>query len=94
MYSIPIYLNNLTYHVKQYGKRKGEIVIIDKVLVKTSIEICLGNTLDMLNNTEFNKYLIGRLKINNKKLLGCEIKIINVEPICQCGYTTKRFKQE
>jgi len=92
MYSVPIYFNALTYQVRQYGKRKSEIVLIDKVSVKTSREICLGNTLDMLNDPELNEYLIGRLKTSSGKSLGCEVKITNVEPISQCGYTTKRFK--
>lgn len=91
---MPIYFNSLTYEVRQYGKRKNEIVLTDKVSVKTSREVCLGNTLEMLNDTEFNSYLVEGLKIRNGKSLGCEIKITNVEPISQCGYTTNRFKDK
>ena len=37
--------------------------------------------------------MLGRLKNLHKKSLGCEIKIIGVSIITQCGYTNDRFKK-
>lgn len=38
--------------------------------------------------------MLNRLKREHKKRTGCEVKIIYVEPISQCGYTNNRFDDE
>mgnify|MGYP007032519165 CR=1 FL=1 len=96
MRSMPIYLNTLTYIVKPYGKRKGQTVLLEerRHTTRTSREVCIGNTLELVNDKMYNSYILGKLQRENKKTQGCEIEIIEVQPISQCGYTTKRFEDE
>lgn len=94
MYKMPICFNKVTYEIRYYGKRKGEKVLIDKPHKKTTREVCIGDTLELLNDSRYNVNLMTRLKSNNQKTQGCEIKIISLEKIAQCGYTQPRFKHE
>lgn len=94
LYKMPICFNKLTYEIRYYGRRKGQTVLIDKAYTKTSREVCIGDTLELLNDSRYNTNLMTRLKDENKKTQGCEIKIISLEKITQCGYTQPRFKHE
>ena len=89
---MPIYLNKIKYQVRHYGKRKGLTVLKEKCSVHSSREVSIGNTLELLNDTRYNNNMLQRLKQEHKRSLGCEINIISVEPIVQCGYTNDRFK--
>ena len=91
---MPIYLCVLKYKVKYYGKRKKEVVLLDKFDTKFSREVCLGNTLDVVNNKKYNEYMISRLENENAKSFGCEIEITSVEPVVQLGYTNNRFEED
>ena len=60
----------------------------------SSREVCIGNTIELLNDTKYNGRLLNALKREHKKRTGCEINITFVEPIAQCGYTNDRFDDE
>jgi hypothetical protein len=62
--------------------------------VHSSREVSIGNTIEILNNPKYNSNMLNRLKREHKKRTGCEVKIIYVEPISQCGYTNNRFDDE
>jgi len=78
--------------VRHYGKKLGKTVLKEKCLVFSNEEVCVGNTLDILNNIKYNTNMLNRLKNKHKKSLGCEVKIIGVSSISQCGYTNDRFE--
>tara|TARA_R110002096_G_scaffold272843_10_gene466622 strand:+ start:1626 stop:1901 length:276 start_codon:yes stop_codon:yes gene_type:complete len=88
---MPIYLNKLTYEIRKYTKRKNIITLSDKVNTNTSDEICLGNTVEILNNPIYNSYTLNKLNVKNTKGLGCEIKIVEVKTLTQHGFTNDRF---
>jgi|3_EtaG_2_1085321.scaffolds.fasta_scaffold13375_3 hypothetical protein len=92
MYQKPIFLSQITYSVRRYASRRGEIVLQKKVETFTSDEVCVGGTLEDCQNKKYNSYLIGRLRIRHSKTYSCEVEILNAIPIVQCGMTTKRFK--
>jgi len=60
-------------------------------LEKTSKEICIGDSVEILNNRKYNNNLIKRLHMENKGRLGCEIEITEVAPISQHGYSMVNF---
>jgi hypothetical protein len=91
---MPIYFNELTYEIRQYGKRRGIKILLDKKIIKTSREVSIGCDIPTLNNRKFNNRLLNALSETNGKSQGCVIKITNVEPIVQCGYTNNRFEDE
>ncbi len=91
---MPICFNKLTYEIRYYGKRRGERVLLDKVYKKTSREVCIGKTLELVNDSRYNANLMTRLRSSNQKTQGCEIKIISLENISQCGFTQPRFSHE
>jgi len=91
MYSMPIFFNTLTYSVRKYTKRKGEIVLQNKSEVFTSREVCIGKTMEDINNPKYNTYLKNRLESSYAKTYDSEVVFISVTPIVQCGYTTDRF---
>jgi|21_taG_2_1085346.scaffolds.fasta_scaffold24721_3 squalene cyclase len=93
-YQMPIYFSSVTYNIRHYGKRKGKKILLDKINTKTTNEVHIGNTVELLNNKKYNNRLLNSLKIENEKNQGCELTIINVEPIVQCGFTNYRFKDE
>lgn len=91
---MPICFNKVTYEIRYYGKRKGEKVLINKPYKKNHKRSLYRNTLELLNDSRYNANLMTRLKSDNQKSQGCEIKIISLEQIAQCGYTQSRFKHE
>lgn len=86
-----MYLCDVTYRVTRYGILKGIIKLQRKSLVKTTTEVCIGNDLETLRDVRYNEYLIGRLERESSKAYGCQIEILKVESIQQCGSTTDRF---
>lgn len=91
-YSMPIFLNSIEYTVRRYTSRKGELVLQDKAEKFKSEEVCIGNTIEEINNPKYNDYLKRRLEAKHSKTYGAEVYFDSVEPIVQCGNTTKRFK--
>tara|TARA_R110002012_G_scaffold2179_1_gene10415 strand:- start:3510 stop:3806 length:297 start_codon:yes stop_codon:yes gene_type:complete len=93
-YQMPIYYSNVTYEIQHYGKKKGKKVLLDKKQTKTTNEVHIGNTVEMLNNKKYNNRLLNSLIIENEKSQGCRLIITKIEPIVQCGFTNYRFKNE
>ena len=91
MKTMPIYLNKLTFKLKNYSTKKGTLFLQKKEKEYTTKKVCLGKTLEELNNSVYNSYTINSLKNNYGKTHGCELKIIKVEPISYHGQTSKRF---
>tara|TARA_R100001244_G_C5151732_1_gene129733 strand:- start:5 stop:295 length:291 start_codon:yes stop_codon:yes gene_type:complete len=94
MYKMPIFLNKVTFKVTRYGIKKGIQVLQKKHTIQSSNEVCIGNNLETINNPIYNEYLRGRLESKYAKTNGCIIEFISVEEINQCGYTTKRFREQ
>ena len=88
---MPIFLNLLSYKVRRYSKRKGELILQKKEEVFTSEEICIGNTIEDVSNPKYNQYLRKRLEVRHSKTYGVEVYFISIKPLVQCGNTTKRF---
>ncbi len=65
----------------------------DNYLEKTSREICIGDTVDILNDRKYNNNLMKRLYMENKGRMGCEIEITEVAPISQHGYSMVDFSK-
>tara|TARA_R110001592_G_scaffold145090_1_gene368579 strand:+ start:426 stop:722 length:297 start_codon:yes stop_codon:yes gene_type:complete len=93
MHSAPIYFLNLTYEVKKYIKKRGEIILSTVFTTKKSREVCIGKTIDILNNKYWNANLMSRLTRNNQGKYSCEINIVSFDVISELGLTTKRFKE-
>jgi cAMP phosphodiesterase len=93
MHSAPIYFLNLTYEVKKYIKKRGEIILSTVFTTKKSREVCIGKTIDILNNKYWNANLMSRLTRDNQGKYGCEINIVSFDVISELGTTTKRFKE-
>ena len=91
---MPIYFSTLTYNIRYYGNKKGKLILRDKLITKSSREVHIGNTIELLNDRKYNNRLIETLKLENKKTQGCEINIVGVETIAQCGFTNSRFNEE
>ena len=77
--------------MRHYGKRKGQTVLKEKCSEHNSREVSIGDTIELLNNPIYNNNMLKRLKQEHGKSLGCEIKVIDVTPIAQCGYSNDRF---
>lgn len=86
-----IYFNRVTYEIRNYTKRKNVIVLSDKVNLNTCNEICIGNTIEVLNNLIYNSYLLNRINKKHTKGLGCTIKIVEVHTVTEHGLTNDRF---
>ena len=93
-YKMPIYFSELTYEIMHYGKRKGKTVLLDRKQTKSTREVHIGNTIEILNDRTYNDTTLSRLKRENAKSQGCEIKIVSLSTITQCGYTNSRFEYE
>ena len=88
---MPIFLNKIHYHVRKYTKRQGVVSLSEKFTLNIKEEVCLGDSIEVLNNTVYNKSLLEKLTRYHFKGLGCEIEIVKVEPVVQCGFTNDRF---
>lgn len=93
MHSAPIYLLNLNYTVRKYVMRKGKITLQPEDVNFSSIRVCIGNSIDILNDTYWNANLFSRLISDHKGKHGCEIKIKSFDVISELGLTTNRFKE-
>lgn len=65
----------------------------DNYSERTSKQICIGDTVEIVNNKKYNNNLHKRLHMENKGRLGCEIEIIDVAPISQHGYSMVDFEK-
>jgi len=86
-----IHLNELTYKVTRYASLKGEIKLQKKFAIVKTTEICIGSSLDEINDVKYNQYLKERLSTTNSKSYGCIIEFISVNSKHFCGYTNDRF---
>jgi hypothetical protein len=77
--------------VRHYGKKKGQTVLKEKHSEHSSKEVSIGDTIELLNNTTYNNNMLNRLKRKHAKSMGCEVKVVDVAPITQCGYSNDRF---
>lgn len=93
MHDAPINFLNLTYEVKKNINKRGEIILSTSSITKQSREVCIGKSLDILNDKYWNGNLLSRLLKDNESKHGCEIKIISFDVISELGFTTKRFKE-
>jgi hypothetical protein len=89
---MPIFYNLVKYQVRHYGKKKGQTVLKEKHSEHSSKEVSIGDTIELLNNPIYNNNMLNRLKLKHGKRMGCEVKVIDVAPITQCGYSNDRFK--
>lgn len=93
MHSAPIFFLELNYTVKKYVMRKGKITLQPESVNFLSKEVCIGNSIDILNDTYWNANLFSRLISEHKGKHGCEIKIKSFDVISELGLTTNRFKE-
>jgi hypothetical protein len=89
---MPIYYNKLTLRLRNYSIKKGELYLSKKSQQQTIESVCIGNTLETLNNKKYNSSLMKRLKERLCKKNGCEIEITKVETISHHGNTVQKFK--
>ena len=88
---MPIYLNKLTFKLKNYSLRKGVLYLQKKSKIYNIEKVCIGNTIEILNNPKYNNYMMRSLKFKYGKSHGCEIEITNVEEISYHGQTNQKF---
>lgn len=93
MHSAPIYFLNLDYIVKKYVMKRGSLTLQPEGILFSSREVCIGNSIDILNNTYWNANLLSRLNSEHTGKHGCEIKIKSFDVISELGLTTNRFKE-
>ena len=91
--SMPIYFSTLTYKITQYVKKNKKLEL-SKPYTRSSREVHVGNTIGILNDRKYNNRVLNMLVKENEKKHGCIVSIVAIEPITQCGYTTKRFEDE
>ena len=95
MHSAPIYLLRISYTVKRYFMRNKKLELQHSTVFNTSDEICIGNSVDILNNKYWNKNLLSRLEKDNQSKNGIELKVYAIyKELSANGYTTKRFERE
>jgi len=93
MHSAPINFLNLTYEVRKNIKKNKKIIQSTSFIVRRSREVCIGKSLDILNDKYWNANLMSRLYRDNEGKHGCVINIISFDVISELGYTTNRFKE-
>tara|TARA_R110002073_G_scaffold222_1_gene2783 strand:- start:81 stop:377 length:297 start_codon:yes stop_codon:yes gene_type:complete len=95
MYSAPIYYLLISYSMKKYVTKNKKIVLQTSTHHTVTDVICIGNTVEILNDSYWNKGLLSKLHGENKSKNGCVIEVSIVgEELAMCGYTTKRFERE
>ena len=95
MHSAPIYFLSITYTVKRYFMRNKKLELQHSTVFHTSDEVCIGNTVDVLNNEYWNRNLLNRLKKNHQSKNGIELEVYAVhKELSSNGYTTERFERE
>ncbi|MAY52266.1 MAG: hypothetical protein CMC75_03260 [Flavobacteriaceae bacterium] len=83
----------MTYEVRKYIKKRGEIILSTSFVTKKSREVCISKSLDILNDNYWNANLLSRLNREQAGKHGCEIKIKSFDVISELGLTTNRFKE-
>ena len=56
-------------------------------------KVCIGNTLDVIQDVKYNNNLHRSTKLKYGKSNGCEIEFISVEPIINLGMSNARFRE-
>lgn len=86
-----MYLCRIDYTYQKYRRAAKEIVLNNKTQESHSEEVCIGNTIKLLNDPRYNEYLMGRLAANQAGSLGSKIVITKVTEIIKLGLTNDRF---
>jgi len=73
--------------------KKGKVTLKPEGILITSREVCIGNSIDILNDKYWNANLFSRLYSEHTGKHGCEIKIESFDVISELGLTTNRFKE-
>ena len=95
MHSAPIYFLRITYSITKFVKKKDLLVLENKNKYKSSDVICIGNTLEILNNKYWNPILLSRLEQENTSNRGVKVKVTTIhEELSYNGLTIKRFERE
>ena len=56
-------------------------------------KVCIGNTLDIIQDVKYNNNLHNSVKLKYGKNHGCEIEFKSVEPIVCLGMSNARFRE-
>lgn len=91
--NMPIYFSTLTYRVTQYVKKNKKLEL-SKPYTRSSREVHIGNTIEVLNDKKYNNRVLNMLIKENEKKHGCILSIVAIETIAQCGFTNQRFDEE
>lgn len=95
MHSAPIFFLCIGYSVKKYVSKNKKIVLETGTSFKTSNVVCIGNTVEVLNDEYWNSNLLSKLHEDNKSKHGCVIKVTMIhEELSVNGCTTQRFERE
>lgn len=95
MHSAPIYFLCIGYSIKKYVSKNKKIVLEKSTSWRIGNVVCIGNTVEMLNDEYWNNNLLSKLHEDNKSKHGCVIKVTMIhEELSANGYTTKRFERE
>ena len=87
-----IHLNEITYNVIPYGKRNGEIVLLEKkTTTKVERYVCIGDELETIVNPKYNSNLHEKLQQLYTKGSGCKVEITHVKSLSNHGFTNPRF---
>jgi|TARA_R110002074_G_scaffold400816_2_gene597131 hypothetical protein len=95
MNSAPIYYLRITYTATKFVKKNDSLVLDNKKKYRSADVVCIGNTLEILNDRYWNPNLLSRLEQENINKRGVEIKITTIhEELAYTGMTIKRFERE
>jgi len=86
-----MYLCRVDYTYQKYRRAAKEVVLNNKTQKSHSEEVCIGNTIELLNDPRYNQYLMGRLGTSHSGTLGSKIVITKVTELIKLGLTNDRF---
>ena len=86
-----MYLCRVDYTYQKYRRAAKEVVLNNKTQKSYSEEVCIGNTIELLNDPRYNQYLMGRLGASHSGALGSKIVITKVTEMVKLGLTNDRF---
>lgn len=89
-----IYLCRIEYTYQKYRRAANLVVLNNKTQKAWSEEVCIGNTIEQINDSRYNKYLMERIGMHNSSKLGSKIAITKVTEIAKLGLTNNRFQDE
>ena len=95
MNNAPIYYLRITYAATKVVKKNNKLVLDSKKKYRSADVVCIGNTLEILNDRYWNPNLLSRLEQENVSKRGVEIEITAIhEELAYTGLTIKRFERE